>query len=403
MSDTVTITAVEILKPGTYVDANGKVVTVTRGDLCELAAEYDPALREAPAVVGHPKMDDPAYGWMRNLRVDGEVLLCDLDDVDPEFADILKAGRYKNRSLSFYRPGTQGNPKPGKHYPKHLGLLGARAPAVPGLKPIQFAADDDATVITLAAPSWGWRLPWALRSIAGTFQRLREQTIAASGIDAADQTIPAYVSADLQQAAAEIEASAAEDNESDDCGQPSQFATPLSNSTGGSMATPEDLTAREAALASREADLAARERDIKGKEVVLAAAEAEARSKADVAFVAALIEDGRLPPGERDSVLAELAGLDDGAPTIELAAGDGGQPVKITQLQAYRARLGKMPKMVQRGEFDTGKRDPGAVEFAAPAGYTVSPVSLDIHNKASAYQRAHPGTDYSTALAAVLA
>ena len=83
MTDTVTLSAVEILRPGTYTDANGAKVTVTAADMIELASAYDPALREAPAVVGHPKMDDPAYGWMRNLRVEGEVLLCDLDGVDP--------------------------------------------------------------------------------------------------------------------------------------------------------------------------------------------------------------------------------------------------------------------------------------------------------------------------------
>ncbi|HSV29511.1 MAG TPA: hypothetical protein VLL76_08125, partial [Candidatus Omnitrophota bacterium] len=63
----VSIKAVEILKPGTYWDANGNEVPVTLADLRELAAEYDPALLASPVVVGHPKMDDPAYGWMDRL------------------------------------------------------------------------------------------------------------------------------------------------------------------------------------------------------------------------------------------------------------------------------------------------------------------------------------------------
>ena len=345
MSDTVTLTAVEILRPGTYTDAHGRNVTVTAADLVEMASAYDPALREAPAVVGHPKMDDPAYGWMRDLRVEDEVLLCDLDGVDPEFAASLKAGRYKNRSLSFYQPRTKGNPKPGKHYPKHLGLLGARAPAVPGLKPIAFGeGDDDAVVIDLCAADS--RMPWALRSIASGFGRFRDWLIAEKGLDEADKILPSYLADDLRSTAAAIDADVmAEERESEPA--PS-FSNP---ETGGPMAN-EDLAAREAALAQREADLIAREKGIKDKEV---AAEDKARHDDDAAFVDALIKDGRLRPTDKTDVLAELAAMDDGAATIELAAGDDGAPVKLSAHGAYRRRLQAAPKLVELGEIDAGE------------------------------------------------
>lgn len=394
MADTITLEAVEILRPGTYTDANGRQVTVTTADMVELAAAYDPALRDAPAVVGHPKMDDPAYGWMRNLRVDGEVLLCDLDGVDPDFAASLQAGRYKHRSLSFYRPASRGNPKPGSHYPKHLGLLGARAPAVPGLKPIAFGeGDDDAVVIDLCAADW--RMPWAFRSIANGFGRFRDWLIQEQGVEAADKIMPAYVAEDLRSTAAGIEA----DAQAEERAAPTtSFSTP---DNGGPMGTQEDLAAREAALIKREAELGAREKTVDARAVALAAAEDDSRKKDDAAFVNGLIAEGRLAPGEKDSVLAELAAMDDGAAVIELAA-DEGKTVKLTPRQAYRSRLSKAPKLLERGEFDKGKRDPGAVDFAAPDGYTVSPLSADINARATAYQRAHPGIDYATALAAIL-
>lgn len=366
MADTLTLEAVEILRPGTYIDAHGRQVTVSKADMVELAAAYDPALRDAPAVVGHPRMDDPAYGWMRNLRVEGEVLLCDLDGVDPDFADSLQTGRYKHRSLSFYRPASRGNPKPGSHYPKHLGLLGARAPAVPGLKPIAFGeGDDDAVIIDLCATDW--RMPWALRSIATGFGRFRDWLIQEKGLDEADKILPAYVAEDLRSTAAGIEAEVQAEARAEPA---TNFSTP---DNGGPMGTQEDLAAREAALSQREATLAAREQGIKNKEVALAAAEDAARTKDDAAFVDALIAEGRLAPGEKDSVLAELAAMDDGAAVIELAA-DEGETVKLTPHQAYRSRLSKASKLVEHGEFDKGKRDPGAVDFAAPDGYTVSPV-----------------------------
>lgn len=393
MPENVSVTDVEVLTPGTYTDANGKVVAVSLDDLHELADEYDPQLLDAPAVVGHPKMADPAYGWMRNLRVEGDMLLCDLADVDPDFAESLRAKRYKHKSLSFFLPRSKGNPKPGKLYPRHLGLLGARAPAVKGLKPIQLAADDDAVVIELAAPGWSWRLPWVLRNIAETFRRQREQTIASTDLETADRVIPAYVIDDLGSAATEIEAAGrAED-------VPPSFASP--NNQGGQMATPEDLAQREAKLQEREAALAAREKSVNEQAVSLAAAEADARRKEDAAFVGGLIEAGKLAPGEKDNVLAELAALDDLEVTIELASGDDGQPAKLTPHAAYKRRLDQAPVMVRRGEFKPKGGDLGVIDFAAPDGCVVDQGSLDLHRRAAAYQQAHPSIDYLSAVKAV--
>lgn len=341
VSDNVTITGIDVLKPGTYIDANGTEVTVTTAMIAEMAAEFAPDLQDAPAVVGHPKMDDPAYGWLRNFRVgeneDGEpVLFCDAVDVDPEFAETLRKGRYKRKSLSFYLPKTRGNPKPGKCYPKHLGLLGARAPAVSGLKPISFAADDEAVVIELAGPR-----PWIFRSIANALSGLRDFLVESQGVEKAEAIISTYTINDLRDTAVEMEAEP----------QPT-FASPENH--GGQMATPEEIAAREAALNKQEATLAAREKTVGDKEVALAAAESATRKKDDTTFVDGLIAAGKLPPGEKDNVLAELAALDDGATTIELAGGDDGQPAKLTQRQAMCRRLSLLPKLVELGEFNGG-------------------------------------------------
>ena len=48
-----------------------------------------------------------------------------------------------------------------------------------------------------------------------------------------------------------------------------------------------------------------------------------------------------------------------------------------------------------------GRGDNNSVSFAAPRGWTVDPVQLDLHNEALAYQTAHPGTDYIAAVLAV--
>lgn len=397
MPDNVTIADIEVLKPGTYWDANGNRVDVTAADVAELAGAYDPDLLDSPAVVGHPKQNHPAYGWMRNLRVDGDVLLCDLIDVDPEFADSIKAKRYKHRSLAYFGRASKGNPKPGTLYPKHLGWLGAKAPAVRGLKEVALAADDDAIVIELSSPSWSWRLQWALRNIADTFRRQREAAIAQGGAEAADALIPNYVVDELTSLATQIDADiAAEAVE-----VAPHFASP--DNQGGQMATPEEIAAREAALAQREAALAAREQSIGDKEVALAAAETEARRKADTDFVQGLIADGRLRPTEKDDVLAELAALDDLDTTIELSGPEDGQKIKLSPHGALRRRLSAAPKLVELGPY-VDKGGPGAdgvIEFAAPDGMAVDAGRLAVHQRALAYQGSHPNTDYLAAVRAV--
>lgn len=401
--DNVTIADIEILKPGTYWDANGNKVDVTAADLAELAAAYDPDLLDAPAVVGHPKQNHPAYGWMRNLRVgkaeDGEpVLLCDHVDADPEFAQLVKDKRLKHRSLAYFGRASKGNPKPGTLYPKHLGWLGAKAPAVRGLKEVALSADDDAIVIELSSsPSWSWRLQWALRNIADAFRRQREAAIAQGGAEAGDALMPAYIIDDINSVAQQIDADLAAEA---DAASP-HFASP--DTQGGQMATPEEIAAREAALAQREATLAAREKSIGEQEVALAAAETQARRKDDADFVAGLIAEGRLRPTEKDDVLAELAALDDVDTTIELSGPEDGQKVKLTPRDAMRRRLSASPKLVELGAH-TDKGGPGAdgvVEFSAPDGYVTDPRALDLHGRVLAYQKSHPGTDYPTALSAV--
>ena len=54
----------EIFKAGTRTDNSGRTVTITEADVAQAAAAYDPALHEAPLVIGHPKtMHRPMAGW----------------------------------------------------------------------------------------------------------------------------------------------------------------------------------------------------------------------------------------------------------------------------------------------------------------------------------------------------
>ena len=132
----------EIFRAGTRTDANGNTVTITEADLAAAAQAYDPKVHEAPIVVGHPKADAPAYGWVKSLGVQNGVLTADFAQVDEGFADLVKAGRYKKVSASFYPPTSPNNPKPGIWTLRHVGFLGAQPPAVKGLSAISFAEGE---------------------------------------------------------------------------------------------------------------------------------------------------------------------------------------------------------------------------------------------------------------------
>ena len=142
--------ALNIFRAGTHTDLHGRALTFTAADLAATAAAYDPARHEAPLVIGHPALDDPAYGWVEALAVAADRLEATPRQVDPEFAALVNAERFNRISASFFLPDAPSNPAPGTYYLRHVGFLGAAAPAVPGLRKPSFAlADADAGVCTL--------------------------------------------------------------------------------------------------------------------------------------------------------------------------------------------------------------------------------------------------------------
>lgn len=133
---------IEIFRAGRHTDDAGQVHAFSEADIASIAASYNPALREAPLTVGHPAHDLPAYGWVRGLQAQGGHLLMATHQVEPQFAEMVQAGRFKKRSAAFYPPTHPNNPTPGQWYVRHVAFLGAQPPAVAGLKDIQFAEAD---------------------------------------------------------------------------------------------------------------------------------------------------------------------------------------------------------------------------------------------------------------------
>ena len=202
---------VEAFKTGKVTDMAGVEHDFSEADLEDLNEGIHEQLKagyQPPLVKGHPKVDDPRVGSIVDSKVENGVLKVKLDDVNNDFAEDVKKGGFKYLSASVY-----SNLKKGL---RHLGALGAHAPAMKGMAQIcfgegMFADSDKGSTeqdVCVFAESFAWdrlvpasvfeRLIWKLESLGSLFRSQREQLIEKEGIEAADKMIPEYAVKDIE-------------------------------------------------------------------------------------------------------------------------------------------------------------------------------------------------------------
>ena len=377
---------IQIFKPGKHVAMSGVALSFSETDLAATAAAYDPAKHEAPLVVGHPKHDDPAYGWVQSLAFADGALDAEPQQVDHAFAEMVDRGAFKKISASFYSPDSPSNPVPGVYYLRHVGFLGAQPPAVKGLRAPEFA---EALGFTDAENGVVEFSEWDDVDNASLWRSMREWIIGKFGRYEADKVIPGYQVKSLEQGAQdELKQAQAE---SAVAPAPAFIE---SQPQGDTMSDADK--ARLAALENQNDEL---------KKSHAAFAEAEKKHKRDaahaehIAFADGLIGEGKLLPVNKDVTVATLDFMSAQDESIEFGEGVAKQPL----INAYKASLQANPKLVEFGEIAAASGDDnGAVNFAAPAGFTVDADRLALHQKALSYQATNQ-TTYDVALAAVSA
>lgn len=169
----------------------------TDADLAATVAAYDPAVHEAPIVVGHPRTDSPAFGWIDSVAAVGEALMGTTKQVSTEFSEWVRQGYWKKRSASFYPPGHVDHPlgtDSQVYYLKHVGYLGANPPKVKGMPDFEFSEQPEDGLLTIdfgenVALDFG---EWANRTNGGLWRRLREWLISTEGKEKADELVPGY-------------------------------------------------------------------------------------------------------------------------------------------------------------------------------------------------------------------
>ncbi|GAB1372765.1 hypothetical protein MASR1M45_28280 [Candidatus Kapaibacterium sp.] len=126
----------EVFKAGKHTDANGNEREWSSEDIDAIISKYNNQMpddkHEAPVVIGHPVNNSPAYAWVESLKKDGETLLAKFTQIDPEFEQLIKEGRYKKVSIALYPDMML----------RHIGFLGAIPPAVKGLKDSEFNGSE---------------------------------------------------------------------------------------------------------------------------------------------------------------------------------------------------------------------------------------------------------------------
>lgn len=369
---------IEIFRAGTHRDNGGETLSFGNAEVAAIADGYDASVHQAPIVVGHPQTDDPAYGWIKGLKVLDGVLVADAERIDPQFAEAVRAGRYTNVSASFYKPGSAANPTPDHYYLRHVGFLGAKAPAVKGLKPVELADGDDGIVTVEFSEH---RIDRGLARILGGLRDLLspaaafaepDKGMAGDGTGAAARAeIKRLTDAGMTLEAVSDALAAQGDNASRSPGVLSQIRDgAIANPPDSLIAALKKISAPDTAdpdttdNAEQEDTLSDSEKErlkklenenkaLKAKNAEFAAAEEKARQKEDRELVEGLIKDGRLAPGVKDDVIAFMQGLE-ATDTVDFSEGKSKTP-----RQFFREFLDKAGTVIDFSERSAADGEDG--------------------------------------------
>lgn len=121
----------EVFKAGKYPQGN-----FTKKEIAQIAKNYDPTFCEAPITIDH-QQSGPAYGWVENVKAEGEKLMVSFKEVPEAFEKDVNDGKYKKVSVELYR-----NLEGKGAYLKAVSFLGAATPQVKGLEPIKFMESE---------------------------------------------------------------------------------------------------------------------------------------------------------------------------------------------------------------------------------------------------------------------
>lgn len=375
---------IQVLRPGVHVDAGGQRVEFTEADLQAIAASYDPAAHEAPIVVGHPTMDAPAYGWASRFVYRDGALFAEADQVEEQFAGLVREGRFKKVSVSLYGPTAKGNPKPGIWYPRHVGFLGAMPPAIKGLKSVQFAEGEDGV--------HDFSDSYATSVVVRLLRGMRDWMLTQFGQETADRVLPP---GELDYAAESLTAERVRESiESSAEGLSPAFAeTQQPTGAGDQDMSTAQVAELQAQLEAERRQRADAERLLQERRDADAAAANKSRQAAAVAFAERMVTEARVPAERRDALVAihlQLATPNAEGSVLSFGEGDQAEPAVavLEQLISARPAAVQFGEVVQpRNNVDVSDLDDTDAQVQFAEGVHLDPERLVLHQRVLERQR----------------
>ncbi len=344
-----------IFKSGKHVAMSGGSFDFSESDLAATVRAYDPALHEAPLVIGHPKHDAPAAGWVQSLAAGADGLIATPAQVDPAFAELVDKGSFKKISASFYHPDSPSNPVPGVYYLRHVGFLGAQPPAVKGLRPIELA-DGEEGVVEFA--------DYGHETSASLWRRLRDWLIGERGLDIADQIIPDWQINNIAEAARR------EDERRPSFTEPTQPVT-----VEESTVTPEEIAAMQAENKRLKNEVTQHQEEKRQSRQ-------DTIHSANVAFAEELVGAGKLLPKHSAALVAALDFAEAGDKPLEFGEADARQPV-VAGLKAIFTDLPKQIDFAEKARKERHGESSQVVDLEF-AEKSTDPDRLQLHQRAMA-------------------
>ena len=345
----------EIFRAGTRTDNNGRTITITPEQVDAIASHYSPEKHEAPIVVGHPNTNAPAYGWVGSLKAENGKLFADFAQVDDDFAELVRKGRYKKVSASFYPPNHPSNPQPDNWYLRHVGFLGAHPPAVKGLAAIDFADNEDGVV------SFGesdWLLSRMLRN-------LREWLIGKDGLENAEPLLPDMkIEYDAPPPPTQPEA------------MPNNFSEPRDKDD--TMTPEQQLEAERKAREQAEAEAKQARDELAKLQAEQDKALRDVAHQQNADFAEGLVKAGSLKPADKDLIVAVL----DCADYPDTAPADFGEGKKLSDALKDFLRGGK--PILAAGEIATTDKANPSPAGSSDFGEYADPAAQSHHERALA-------------------
>lgn len=363
----------EIFKAGKHIDNAGNSQEFTEQDVAAIAEAYNTTVHEAPIVVGHPKLDGPAYGWVKSLSANNGSLVAEFSELEPAFAELVQSKRYKKVSASFYPPTAPANPTPGQWYLKHLGFLGATPPAIKGLAEINFSEDD--TVVSI---EFGEASNYAFDYVGRVFRNFREWLIAKEGNTVAEEVVPNYMLDGIKELTTYQDHPVEQSAFSDLQENPLKHVITHDFNKETSMSQ-ED----QAAIAAEKARADAAETKLAAYEKAQADKERAASHTANTDFAESLVTAGTLKPADKALVVQALDFAEYPAEqSVDFGEGDAKKPLATALREFFKT----LPQAIEFGEVAT------AANAVSVSGVSVdfadaNPDALSHHQRATALSK----------------